>query len=496
MKSLLTAFRPGRPVRPLRFWTLVGALILLGGCGGESEPSSVPPSASSSELPSASSGVEEIPSDATGASEEVPDLEDVATLRKADIERDPSPGTEGLEELGAALADFSFDLLRALLEIEEEREGEDGDEEEESILFSPISLMYPLTALWEGSLPPTRGELHAGLRMRLEDEALHEAMNALEQALGSPTEDAALRNTNAVWLAERFRVNPDWLAVLARHYGSGVYQADFRDEAVREAVVLALNEWVSHHTQGLIPTLLRNSDISETTALILVNALYLRDAWRMPFDPERTEAGAPVFRTLDGSTVEAHMMRNLSDHHAYAEVEGVQVVSLPLAELPVDALVVLPSEGEEDAFLSGLDATVLRSLRSGLRNQRGLVQLPRLRLEASPDVFTALQGPMGLEEPFRAGDYLGLGSPDPGSGADALRVSRIGHKAVLELDESGVEAAAATVVVVAETGSSREPEEPFDFRADRPFLLLLVHRHSDAPLFVAWVRRPTSGGAN
>ena len=130
-------------------------------------------------------------------------------------------------------------------------------------------------------------------------------------------------------------------------------------------------------------------------------------------------------------------------------------------------------------------------MRSSQELRDGNVQVPRLDLEQEPEVYRAMTIEMEMLPIFREGDYAGIGEPvDPEAW---LAITRIGHRAVLVMNEEGVEAAAATFVGVSEAGSVR-PVERFSFRANRPFLLLLMHRDTDAPLMVAWIANPAAEG--
>lgn len=411
----------------------------------------------------------------TGAPPGEAGLDAVSTFLKSEVERDGSPSRAGLNELGTGLADFGFALLRALRE--EEPEG--------NILFSPLSLMVPLSMVWEGSVTPTREELHSALRMRLDGEDLHEAMNALEQVLTTDGEDAALALTNAIWLHDQMEVNDAWLDAMARHYGAGVRLANFADDAQHGPIVEAVNAWVEENTRGLIDRILAPDALRTSTVMLLLNTLYLRDDWLIPFDPERTVEGEQVFRSPGGDLLAVDMMW-IKAHFRHVEEDGLQAVTLPLEHLPVDALVLLPPEGE-GAFLDDLDADRLHALRAAMSDREGTVEIPRLDLAEDPDVYSAMADPMEMRQLLNGGNYHGLGTPPS---LEEFRIGNIRHRAALVLNEAGVEAAAATAVEVDENVSDSPPPEPFVFRADRPFLLLLLHRTTGAPLFIAWVEEP------
>ena len=111
------------------------------------------------------------------------------------------------------------------------------------------------------------------------------------------------------------------------------YQAD--TEGAREAI----NAWVNDHTEGRIPELIQPGVLDASTLLALVNAVYLRAAWILPFDPAATEPGA--FTLPDGSTVQVPMMQD-ENKRMYAKGDGWQAVEMPYAGHDLSMVVILP----------------------------------------------------------------------------------------------------------------------------------------------------------
>ena len=278
----------------------VGAL-LIGACGGEPSESTLPDAAEPPAPP--------VPGDDAVA---IANVERVAASPA-----DAAPAARSLNALGS-------DLYAALVE------GND-----ESLVFSPASILLALAMARAGAAGTTASEMDAVLHVD-DPEAIHHALNGLTRALearsgtievnGEPAE-LELSIANAVWGQATLAWQDAFLELLAREYGGGVRLADF--VADPEAARVAVNDWVAEETRDRIQELIAAGMVDELTRMILVNAIYLKAPWAIPFEPDATRQ-AP-FTLLDGSTVEVPLMARSDTSMAYARGEGWQAVELPYA---------------------------------------------------------------------------------------------------------------------------------------------------------------------
>ena len=198
-----------------------------------------------------------------------------------------------------------------------------------------------------GAAGTTASEMDVVLHLD-DPEGIHHALNGLTRALdarsgtvevnGEPAE-LELSVANAVWGQATLTWQEAFLDVLAREYGAGVRLADFAADP--EAARVAVNGWVEEETRGRIPELIAAGMVDVLTRMILVNAIYLKAPWAVPFEPDATRP-AP-FTLLDGSTVEVPFMAQRDNAMAYAEGEGWQAVELPYAGDALAMLVLLPA---------------------------------------------------------------------------------------------------------------------------------------------------------
>ncbi|MFI9006445.1 serpin family protein [Actinosynnema sp. NPDC053489] len=279
-------------------------------------------------------------------------------------------------------------------------------------------------------------------------------------------DDAEFAVANTLWAWDRLPIEDAFLAELAGWPGGKARSAPFAEdpEGARELI----NADVAETTRGLVPELLAAGAITSDTVATLVNALYLKCAWREEF-PEHDTADRPFRGVSDVPT-----MRREGDLR-YAHRDGWEAVALP-ARGGVEAVVLLP-----DGDLGGTEG--VPAVLEALERERVELFLPRLDLTVNASLAEALRR-VGVRAMFtRQADFGGL-TPDP-----RLYVDDVVHEAVLRLDEQGFEGAAATAVVMRLT--SFIPAEPArTVRVDRPYLLLVRHVDTGAVFFLAQVARP------
>ncbi|MBB4682591.1 serpin family protein [Amycolatopsis jiangsuensis] len=353
--------------------------------------------------------------------------------------------------------DSHLDLTLALLRAAS-AEGADA-------CFSPYSAASALGLVARAARGRTGDELGA---------LLGDDQGELLRAAAEVGDEAKLAVANTLWASDRITVEAAFRDELAGWPGGKAETAPFATDpgAARELI----NNDVDRTTHGLIPRLLPDGAVHADTRASLVNALYLKTAWRRPFAGSAT---APAeFHTPDG--VREVPTMHLEETVGYAHEDGWQVVTLP-AQGGVEAAVLLPDEGLATAE-PALDARLLRRLLESPKRQKVRLALPKISLDVRTDLDPALQR-LGVHELFtQDADLTGL-SPDR-----PLWVDSVLHQAVLRLDEEGLEGAAATAVQM--RTMALVVADPVVVTVDRPFLLLVRHAGSGAVYFFARVVRP------
>jgi serine protease inhibitor len=287
---------------------------------------------------------------------------------------------------------------------------------------------------------------------------------------------ARIAVANTLWADLTLPVVEAYLAAVRDWPGGAARAVDFAGDP--DGARRAVNADVEHTTNGLIRDLLAAGQVGRDTRAILVNALWLRASWIQAFPAAATR---PLPFHAPGGDVEVPTMR-VERRMRYAERHGWRLVVVP-AGSGVVADVLLP-DGDLAAAESALQPATLAELTAAAAPVTVALYLPRFRVQGQAALTDPLAG-LGVRRLFSNDcDLSGVTG-----GAESLKVSAAVHKAVLTVDESGLEGAAATAVMMVLTAATARPR-PVELRVDRPFLVLVRHEGSGALYFLARVTRP------
>lgn len=300
----------------------------------------------------------------------------------------------------------------------------------------------------------------------------------LVRALGAPPgeglaaaaalEDAEIAVANTLWLRSDLPIEVEYERTARGFPGGALHAVDFAADP--EGARHAINAEVAKTTRELVRDLVPPGLVTERTVAAIVNALYLKVAWRQPF--ARGDTRPAPFHGPSGRR-RVPMMRR-TGHMPYAEADGWRMVTLAAAGGGVVADVLM-GDGSTPA------PETLRRLYDTARPVKVALSLPKFRLEARASLVEPL-GALGVRTVFTDdADFSGMTS-------GPVRVDHVEHKAVLDVDEDGFEGAAATGVIMALAGV--DLSRPVEFRADRPFLVVVRHPGTEAVYFLARVTEP------
>lgn len=378
-----------------------------------------------------------------------------------------APPSNELSELVSGNNMFAFDLYRQIR----------GDHE--NLFFSPYSISVALAMTYAGARDETAREMARAMQFYLPSDSLHPAFNYLDQLLESRGADAEgkdgegfrLNVVNAIWGQKGHAFESDYLDVLARNYGAGLRLVDFQTQP--EPSRVTINDWVARQTESRIKDLIPQGSIDSLTRLVLTNAVYFNAAWQSQFEKARTTQS--TFYALDGTVLTVPMMHQTASF-GYLRGDGFQAIELPYDGNELAMLVILPDEGRFQTVEDEMSSAGLEGIVTGLQWTRLALSMPRFRMETSFELNAPLAA-LGMEaafDPDRA-DFSGM------DGTRDLYITDVVHKAFVEVDESGTEAAAATAVVV---GQTSVPPDPIEVTIDRPFLFLIRDVQTGTVLFL------------
>jgi serpin B len=367
--------------------------------------------------------------------------------------------------------EFALDLYGQL-------KGQDGN-----LFFSPYSISTALAMTRAGARGETAAQMDRTLHFTLAPDKLHPAFAGLiRQVNGDPGDDKPvyqLSTANALWGQKGFSFKPDFLKVVKDNYGGGLNNVDFAGDA--EQARRTINAWVEKQTHDRIKDLLPEGEVDADTRLVLTNAIYFNAGWDSPFEKSSTKDRP--FRFAAGKSVKVPMMHQTNEF-GYLEGDSFQALELPFSGGDLSMVVLLPRKVDGLADLEkDLTADRLAGWLGKLDKQPVAVTLPKFKTTQAMKMNEVLIK-MGMPLAFTPGKADLSGTADA---KEALYVSAVVHKAFIDVNEEGAEAAAAGGV-----GEKVESgvQEKFVFRADHPFVFLIRDRRTDSILFLGRLADP------
>jgi serpin B len=369
-----------------------------------------------------------------------------------------------------------------------------------NLFFSPYSISTALAMTYAGA----RGETEAQMARVLyfptrtsgvgykpnkeqseagpawDQERFHSTFGAIIKDLNARGEKGGyeLSVANALWCQKGYGFLKKFVELIKTKYGGGFNEVDFVTTA--ESARQTINSWVEKETRNKIKNLIPKGMLNRLTRLVLTNAIYFKGNWARQFKEENTR-DAP-FTLAGGEKVDVAMMNQTAEFN-YMEAEDFQGLELPYVDDELSMIILLPKEIDG---LGRLEETLtsknLSDWLAKLSKRKVIVSIPKFKMTWEFLVGGVLKS-MGMKDAFsEKADFSGI------NGKRDLFISAVIHKAYVDVNEEGTEAAAATAVVVGVT--SVRPEKIPVFRADHPFIFLIRDNCSGSILFIGRVMKP------
>lgn len=355
-----------------------------------------------------------------------------------------------------------------------------------NLCLSPYSIQVAMAMTYAGARDSTKAQMAKALDFPEDAAALAKAFGGLDAGLLTSLkrgcEGSSLHIANRLFGATGFAFRPVFLDLLKASFSAPLEELDF--EKNPPAAAGHINAWVEKQTEKRIQNLIPRDALTKETTLVLVNALYLKMPWAEEFVAAATKP--QPFAVPGKGSVEVPTMER-TDSFGYAEADGFQAVSLPFRGGEFQLLLLLP-QATEGAPLP--TSALLEKCARLPRRSVGLF-LPKFKLEPPTiPLGEALQS-LGIlaafDIPLKSANFDGMAPRHPD---DYLFLSEVFHKTFFALDEKGVEAAAATAVVMMRALAMPVQEDPIEVRMDRPFFFAIQHVPSSACLFLGRVSDP------
>ena len=380
------------------------------------------------------------------------------------------------EELIKATSTFAIELYSQLRETDK------------NLFFSPFSIFTALAMVYAGARGSTAKQMEQTLHIPLEQHQFHMTLKKLLRILRSDesNKDTILSIANLMCVKEGYDLLEKFLWTIEDNYDAPIWKLDF---SLDVETCAKINVWVSEQTRGKIKNII--DAIHPEMRIILINAIYFKGEWEKTFDKKYTKDER--FTLINGEKLLVPMMHQ-TNNFSYLEDDQFQILEMPYkgnlifgTREQVSMVVFLPKRFNSGSELDSLlDIQKIEDYLSRLREQyaqKVKAFFPRFTINLSYTLTKFLSN-LGITEAFTTNaDFSGI-SKEPD-----IFVSDVIHKAFVEVNEKGTEAAAVTALRV--VGASIGPrKEPPIFRADHPFLFLIQDSQTKTILFIGKLMNP------
>ncbi len=353
-------------------------------------------------------------------------------------------------------------------------------ENEGNLFFSPYSISTALAMSYAGARGQTEREMAETLHFSLEQKPLHSLFSELQSDLNTIQNKGHIKLSiaNSLWVQEGYHFLDTFFNLNKKYYSAGLNFVDFAAET--EIARKTINTWVEHKTQQKIKELIKQGMIDSSTTLVLCNAIYFKGNWSSQFDKARTKKNE--FYISPDKTIKVSMMSQKSEFK-FKDFTNFSAIKLPYEGNDLSMIIFLPKEidglvdFEQDLTDDNVKNWIDKLSKS--HKQEILVSLPKFKTTCEFELSEVLSD-MGMPSAFGDADFSGM------TGKRDLFISKVIHKAFVDVNEEGTEAAAATAVVLLK-GTSR----PLSFRADHPFIFLIRENKTKSILFIGRIVDPT-----
>ena len=381
--------------------------------------------------------------------------------------------TGNITEFNDAVNQFCIDFIKKLSEDENNYP---------NIFYSPYSVFTALAMTYEGARENTAVEMGNVLHIEQDNDSFHDYMKSLYTYLNN-NDEYNISTANALWPDVGYELLTEYKQIIKEYYGGNTSNVEYANP---EEAARIINEWVENQTNNLIKDLVPASAITDLTKLILTNAIYFKGIWQIQFEEINTTERDFTLSSSDIIQVETMKLTGTEDKFNYTETDDLQILELPYTGGDISMMVFLPKDGVSlSDVISSLNRDEYNSWIDEMYETKADIYLPKFKLETSYNLKDYLID-LGINDAFNNdANFSGI------DGTDYLFISKALHKAFIEVNEEGTEAAAATAIIMdlaMEPGEG--PPERITFNCDHPFLFTIYHKETGTILFMGTIDNP------
>ena len=408
-----------------------------------------------------------------GAAKEINGAGEIGSVRLDNtVSVEASEGKVTDDEFAAAEMKFGVDILKKSFEPEKK--------DEENLLISPLSISAALAMTANGADGETKAEMEKVLGSGLTLDQLNEYMAYYISKLPNEKKQKVML-ADSIWFKDKpsFKVYDEFLEKNKKFYNAELYKAAFDNSTVKD-----VNSWVNKNTQGMIPSLLKDGDLTPTEEkeilMMLINTLYFEAEWASPYTSSRDSK----FTDLNGD--EHPIQAMYSEERYYYDLGDADAFKKSYAGGKYSFVGIMPKEKDIVSYVNDLDA---EKLFEGLKEYEDPakielnVMIPKFKYNYTKSLTKVLKD-MGMPTAFdwRNADFSKINDLSV-EGADPLYIDDVLHKTKIEVTEQGTKAAAVTAVMMAAGCAMPEPKKIVNIYLDKPFVYMIVDENN-IPLFI------------
>ena len=342
-----------------------------------------------------------------------------------------------------------------------------------NVFISPISISLAAAMAYNGAKNSTQQEIAETLEFKdYNIEKLNSSFKVLLSSMTDIDEMVQIYTGNSIWCAKDFNIEKDFTDLAGNYYNASIYNEDFNNPDTAGK----MNDWVSEATEGKISNIVSPQALKDAV-MYLVNAIYFKGQWTDKFKVENTKEDD--FFLIDKNVKKVQMMSN-NKKYDYCKGDDFQMIRMPYGRGKAAMYVLLPNEGIGiNDFTNSLSRDLLNKYISEAIDTEAMLKFPRFNVE---------YGAKNLVEPLKNLGMVNAFSTekaDFGSIAPLMFISQIEHKAIIEVNEEGTVAAAASSM-----GMGVTAVRPVEFIVNRPFILLIRDDRTGNILFIGKILEP------
>lgn len=349
--------------------------------------------------------------------------------------------------------------------------------EKGNIFFSPFSLSASMGMVYAGSKNATENQISKVFHFPTNNDKFHSQQGVILKRLSTP-DSVQLNIVNKLWAEKTYPFKKNYSKLMKKAYSASVEPMDFINNFEKSRLIINGNIYKS--TNEKINDLLPSGSLNSLSRLVITNAIYFKGDWKIKFKKDRTNEAN--FYPTPQNPIKC-MMMGVKSRFNYFEDSKIQAIELPYAGDKISMVIILPNVNQSiDEAARNFTADSLEKILSGFTNQSITISIPKFKLSTGYQLKQTLSS-MGMPLPFSDNaDFLGMSSKKD------LKISDVFHKAFIDVNEEGTEAAAASGVVIAMKSVINDKF----FIANRPFMFLIRDKVSGTILFMGRITDPTN----